>query len=116
MMFSTSSPDVPGLGERRRVRDHEGDVEKPRERLCQQRLARPRRPDQQDVALRELDLVVLAAGLQPLVVVVDSDRQDLLREILADDVLVEDLPDLVRRWAACSCPSAPPPRSCLPRG
>ena len=39
----------------------------------------------------------LHAGLEPLVVVVDGDRQDLLRRLLADHVLVEDLADLVRR-------------------
>src|SRR5918911_1053709 len=30
--------------------------------------------------------------------VVDGDRQDLLRPILADDILVELLVDLLRRW------------------
>ena len=89
--------DVARFGERRRVGDHERHVEQPRQRLREQRLARAGGADQQDVALRELDLVVLAAGLQPLVMVVDGDREDLLREILADHVLVEDVADLVRR-------------------
>ena len=40
--------------------------------------SRSGRADQQDVRLRELDLVILAAGLEPLVVVVDGDREDLL--------------------------------------
>ena len=35
--------------------------------------------------------------LEPLVVVVDRDREDLLRLVLADHVLVEDAADLVRR-------------------
>ena len=60
-------------------------------------LPEPGRADQQDVRLRELDVVVLGARFEPLVVVVDRDRQDLLRRLLADHVLVEDLPDLVRR-------------------
>ena len=89
--------DVARFGERRRVGDHERDVEQPRQRLREQRLAGAGGADQQDVRLRELDLVVLAAGLQPLVVVVDGDREDLLRRVLADHVLVEDLADLVRR-------------------
>ncbi len=89
--------DVARLGQRRRIGDHERDVEEARQRLREQCLAGARGPDQQDVALRKLDLVVLGAGLEALVVVVDGDRQDLLREILADHVLIEDLPDLVWR-------------------
>src|SRR6185369_2050953 len=88
--------DVAGFGERGRVRDHERDVQQARERLREKRLARARGADQQDVRLGELDIVLLAAGLQALVVVVDRDREDLLRLDLADHVLVEDLADLVR--------------------
>src|SRR5438128_2126081 len=66
------------------------------ERLREQRLARAGRADEQDVRLGELDLVVLRKVLEPLVVVVDGDRQDLLRELLADHVLVEDVADLAR--------------------
>ena len=73
--------DVAGLGQRRRVGDRERHVEQARERLGEQRLAAAGRADQQDVALGELDVVAGAfapLGLQPLVVVVDRDRQDLL--------------------------------------
>src|SRR5581483_7015683 len=38
----------------------------------------------------------LAAGLDPLVVVVDGDREGLLRLVLPDDVAVEEVVDLVR--------------------
>src|SRR5713226_294859 len=89
--------DVARLGERGCVRDHEGHIEQPRERLREQRLARAGRADEQDVRLGELDLVVLRKVLEPLVVVVDSDREDLLRQLLADHVLVEDVADLARR-------------------
>ena len=54
--------DVAGLGQRRRVGDHERHVEQPRQRLREQRLARAGRADQQDVALGELDVVLLGAG------------------------------------------------------
>jgi hypothetical protein len=74
--------DVARLGQRRRVRDHERDVEQARQRLGEQRLARAGRPDQQDVRLGELDVVFLGARLEPLVVVVDRDRQDLLGRLL----------------------------------
>jgi hypothetical protein len=47
-------------------------------------------PDQQDVALRELDLVLGAAHvLEPLVVVVDRDRQRALGHVLPDHVVVQ---------------------------
>jgi hypothetical protein len=86
--------DVAGLGERRRVGDGEGHLEDARERLRQQRLARARRADEQDVALLELDVVGVGGGVDALVVVVDGDAEDLLRALLADDVLVEDGLDL----------------------
>ena len=75
--------DVAGLGERGRVRDAERDVEDARERLREQRLARAGGPDEQDVGLLELDVVDVAARVDPLVVVVDGDREDLLRLLLA---------------------------------
>ena len=46
-----------------------------------------------DSALRGL---VVAAGLDPLVVVVDGDRERLLGLVLADDVAVQELVDLAR--------------------
>src|SRR5688572_10054039 len=87
--------DVAGLGEGGGVRHHEGDVEQACQRLREQRLARAGGADQQDVRLGELDVVVLGERLQPLVVVVDRDRQDFLRDILADHVLVEYGADLL---------------------
>ena len=108
--------DVAGLGQRRRVGDAERHVEDPGQRLGQERLARAGRADQQDVRLLELDVVDLVAGVDPLVVVVDRDREDLLGPLLADDVLVERVLDLVRvrelggwrAWGAAS--RASPPR------
>jgi hypothetical protein len=81
--------DVAGLGQAGRVTDGEGHVEEAGQGLGQQRLARPGRADEEDVALLELDLVVGVAGVDPLVVVVHGDREDLLGPVLADDVLVE---------------------------
>ena len=73
-----------------------GHVEDAGEGLGEQRLAGAGRADQQDVRLLELDLVDLVAGVDPLVVVVDGDREDLLGPLLADHVLVERVLDLVR--------------------
>src|SRR5690606_29415045 len=43
----------------------------------------------------------LGQVLQPLVVVVHRDGKNFLRPILADDVLVEDVADLMRRRQVC---------------
>src|SRR5690606_31550123 len=64
-------------------------------------LARAGGPEHEDVRLGDLDelvLGVLALGacLGALVVVVDGDGERLLRLVLADDVLVEEVVDLPR--------------------
>src|SRR6185295_15363731 len=90
--------DVARLGEGRRVGDRERHGEEPRKGLREQRLARPGRADQHDVRLRQLDFAVrrLFREVDPLVVVVDRDRELLLRGLLADHVLVEERLDLLR--------------------
>ena len=50
--------DVPGLGQRGGVGDHERHVQQARQRLREQRLAGSGRADEQDVALGELDVVL----------------------------------------------------------
>jgi len=59
MMFLNVLADIAGFGERRRIRHGEGHIEDARKRLRQQRLAGTGRADQQDVRLREFDVVVL---------------------------------------------------------
>ena len=56
--------DVAGLGESGRVRDRKRNVEDPCERLGEQRLATPRRAEQQDVRLLELDSSVESAAIR----------------------------------------------------
>ena len=97
--------DVAGFGQRRRVDDREGDREQLGERLREQRLAGAGRADQQDVRLGQLDVVAAARlllDLDALVVVVDRDGELLLGPLLADDVLVEELLDLLAASAATS--------------
>ena len=108
--------DVARLGQRGRVGDHERHVEEPRERLREQRLAGPRGADQQDVALRELDLVVLAArfpaacsGCRRRPKVSSSRGPGRSRT-------GRGCRGSRAAWAACSCRCAPSPRWCLPRG
>ncbi len=93
--------DVAGLGERRGVGDRERHVEHACQRLGEVRLAAPGRAEHQDVRLLQLDIVAAAdAGLllilDPLVVVVDRDGEDLLGVVLTDHVVVEELADLTR--------------------
>src|SRR6266702_3369669 len=89
--------DIAGLGQRGRIRHRERHVEDPRQRLRQQRLARTGRTDQQDVRLREFDVVVLGLVVEPLVVIVDGDREHLLGVVLTDHVVVQHLADFLRR-------------------
>ena len=91
--------DITGFGQRRRVRHRERHVDDARQRLRQQRLAAAGRADQQDVRLRQFDVAVLRGVVQALVVVVHRDREDALGVLLADDVIVEDALDLLRRSA-----------------
>jgi len=70
-------------------------VEDAREGLCQQGLAGAGRPDQQNVGFGKLDVVVLGLVVEPLVVVVNGDRQHLFRVILTDHVVIENLADFL---------------------
>ena len=89
--------DIAGLGQRRRVGHGEGHVENSRQRLGEQRLAAAGRADQQDVRLGELDLIAgLDAVGEPLVMVVDRDRQHALGAVLPDHIIVEHLVDFRR--------------------
>jgi hypothetical protein len=62
----------------------------------EQRLTRSGGANQQDVGLREFDLIVFGLVVKPLVMVVNRDRQHLLRMVLADDVIIENLVDFLR--------------------
>jgi hypothetical protein len=88
--------DVAGLGERGGIGDGERHVEHAGQGLGQQRLAAAGGAQQHDVRLGQLDVVVaLRAELHALVVVVDRDREDPLRVLLTDDVVVQELVDLL---------------------
>ena len=88
--------DVAGLGEAVASAMVNGTFRILRERLREQRLAGAGRAEEQDVRLLQLDVVDADARLDALVVVVDRDRERLLRALLPDHVLVEDVLDLGR--------------------
>ncbi|MCY1406321.1 hypothetical protein D9M71_215830 [compost metagenome] len=89
---------ITGFGQGGGVGDGERHVQQACKGFGEQGLARPRRADQQDVALAELDIVALLVALiQALVVVVDRYRQNFLSAFLTNDVLVQDAADFFGR-------------------
>ena len=88
--------DVAGFGQGGGVGHGERHVQDLGQGLGQQRLAGAGRPDQQDVALADVDLGQVLVVADALVVVVDGHGQFLLGRVLGDDVLVELALDLGR--------------------
>ena len=82
---------VAGFRQRGRVHDGEGNVEHLGQRMRKQCLAAARGAHEQDVRLRQLHIVpARPIHLDALVMVVDCNRQLLLRLLLADNVLIEE--------------------------
>jgi hypothetical protein len=96
--------DISRFSQGRRIRDGEGHAEHFRERLSQQSFPGARRAYQQDVRLLQLDVSIVIAGLDALVVVVNGHRQDLLGALLTDHVLIEDRLDLGRLGKGADLP------------
>ena len=88
--------DIAGFGQRRRIGNGEGNVERPGQGLRQQCLAGPGRADHQNVPLLQLDVLKPAPVQDALVVVVHRDRENFLGPVLADDIVIESRPDLGR--------------------
>ena len=88
--------DVASLGQGRGIGNRERNVENARERLREQGLARAGRTEQKDVRLLKLDVIGADLRIDALVVIVDRNGEDLLRALLPDDVLIEDVFDLGR--------------------
>ena len=89
--------DVAGLGQVGGVGDGERHVEDLGQRLREQRLAASRSGRAAGCSTcRSSTSSDADLGVDALVVVVDGDREDLLRAVLADHVLVEDVLDLGR--------------------
>ena len=94
--------DVARFSQRGGIDNREGHAQHARQRLRQQRLAGSGRPNQKDVGFLNLDVRTTAADFDPLVVLVDRDRQTLLRLVLSDNILVQktlNLAGLGKRWA-----------------
>ena len=81
--------DIAGLGERSRVRDGKRHIEHLGQGLGKERLAAAGRADEQNIALLQLDIVILIAAQDALIVVVHRHGQHHLGTVLADDIVVE---------------------------
>ena len=91
-------PHVTGFGQRGGIGHGEGHIQNARQRLGEQRLAAAGRADEQDVGLGQFHFGTLAAVVQPLVVVVDGDRQHALGVELPDHIIIQHLADFARGW------------------
>ena len=87
--------DIARFRQGRGVGHRKGDVQGPGQRLCQHRFTDTGGAEEQDVALLEFDVRLVAAE-DALVVVVDRDRQSDLRALLTDDIFVQGRFDLLR--------------------
>ena len=102
---------VTGLCKRSRIGDRKGNVQNSCKRPCEQRLSSTRGPDKENIRFLQFDVavfVVVLLGIDPLVVIVDSNGQCFLRTILPHYVDVESLFDLEG--------GEPPVRRTSPRG
>ena len=88
--------DVARLGQRGRIGRRERHVQDAREGAREQGLAAARRPEKQDIALFDLDVVVRLGDLavDALVMIVYGDGQHFFGFVLPDDIFVEFRLDL----------------------
>ena len=89
--------DVASFGEARGIGHGKGDVENLGECLRKERLSGARGADEEYVGFPELD-AVFGRAHNAFVMVMDGDRQNLLRIILLDDVFVEFRLDIFGLW------------------
>src|SRR5690606_22425234 len=86
---------VTGFGQCGGVCHDERHVQHARQGLCKQRLARTSGPDQQDVALAQLDAIVFDIAIaNTLVMVIDCDGQSALGLVLTNDVAIKEFLNL----------------------
>ena len=81
--------DVTRFGERRRVRDRKGNIQYLRKRARQQRLSAARGPEQENIGLFQLDVILVRLGVDAFIMVIYADGEHALGIILPDDVLVQ---------------------------
>src|SRR5450830_1625279 len=80
------------------ISNHKRHIEHACQCLRQQRLARTGWTDQQNIALGQFDIILLAEMLEALVMVVHRYRQNALGSCLTDHILIEQLGNFLRGW------------------
>jgi len=88
--------DITRLGQRRGISNGERHIDDFCQRLRQEGFSGPGRTEQKNVGLLQLDIVRMNATIDALVVVVHSNRENLLRAMLAHDIVIERRFDV--RW------------------
>jgi hypothetical protein len=89
--------DITRFRERRGVSHCEWNIENACERLRKQRLARARWPHEQDVRFRKLNIIMFRCVVQTLVVIMNRNGENFFRMFLADDIVIENFADFLRR-------------------
>ena len=89
--------DIAGFRECRCIRHGERHIDNACECLSKIGLAATRWTNQQNVGLRQFDVVALALMRETLVVIVHGNRQNALCVLLTDDVIVKNVLDFLRR-------------------
>ena len=93
-------PHITGFGQRGRIGHHKGHIQSARQCLCQQCFTRTGRPNQQDIAFGQLDVILAGFFLvtQTFVVVVDRHCQRPLGWLLPDNITIQRALDVGWGW------------------
>ncbi len=86
--------DITGFRQRGGIGNGKGNIQDLGQGLRKQGFTAPGRPQEQDIALLELDIVKVLLGFYPLIVVVYCHRQGLFCLFLPNDILVQNRLDL----------------------
>ena len=91
---------ITGLSQGCRISDGKGDIEALGQGLSQEGLARTSWANHQDIGLLNIHIVLTTSILEidALVVIVDRHCQGTFCPILADDIVVENIEQLLRFW------------------
>jgi hypothetical protein len=90
--------DVAGFGQRGGIGHDERHIQESCQGLGQQSFSGTGRANQQDIALGQFHFVVFGLIAQAHVVIVHRHRQGLLCRLLADHILIKDVPYLLGNW------------------
>ncbi len=88
---------IAGFGQCRCIGHSERHINDTSERLSEIGLAATCRTDQQNVGLRKFDIAALRLMRETLIVIVHGNRENALRILLANDIIVKNVHNFLRR-------------------